>query len=88
MSTERTSEMQGDGKKEGSMSTSTDDLTKLREEVKGLEVSQAGQAATIAGAQMTQAAAQAGTWSTMAAGAGGLIIGIFLGLAIANSHRR
>ncbi|HSL12426.1 MAG TPA: hypothetical protein VLA82_14035 [Actinomycetota bacterium] len=64
------------------MSTTSDDLGKLQDEVKGLEVSQAGQAATIAGAQATQAAMQAGTWSTMAAGAGMLIIGIFLGLAI------
>jgi hypothetical protein len=70
------------------MSTSAEDVTKLHEQVKALEVSQAGQAATIAGAQMTQAAAQAGTWSTMVAGAGGLILGIFLGLAIASSHRR
>ncbi|HSL11796.1 MAG TPA: hypothetical protein VLA82_10830 [Actinomycetota bacterium] len=64
------------------MTTTEDDLSKLQDEVKGLEVSQAGQAATIAGAQATQAAMQAGTWSTMAAGAGMLIIGIFLGLAI------
>jgi hypothetical protein len=64
------------------MSTNQDDMEKLRDEVKGLEASQAGQAAALAGAQMTQAAAQAGTWSTMAAGAGGLIIGIFLGMAI------
>jgi len=52
------------------------------DEVKGLEVSQATQAATLAGAQATQAAAHAGTWSTMSAGAGGLIVGIFLGMAI------
>ena len=82
------SEIQGNGQKEGAMSTSTEDLSKLQEEVKGLEVSQAGQAATIAGAQMTQAAAQAGTWSTMAAGMGGFVIGVFLGIAISNSGRR
>lgn len=70
------------------MSTNTDELTKLHEQVKGLEVSQAGQAATLAGAQMTQATAQAGTWSTMAAGAGGLVVGMFLGLAISRSQRR
>jgi hypothetical protein len=82
------SEIQGNGQKEGTMSTSTEDLSKLQDEVKGLEVSQAGQAATIAGAQMTQAAAQAGTWSTMAAGMGGFVIGVFLGIAISNSGRR
>ena len=64
------------------MSTSTEELQQIHEQVKGLEVSQAGQAATLAGAQATQAAAHAGTWSTMAAGAGMLIVGIFLGLAI------
>ena len=69
------------------MSTSTEDLQQLEEQVKGLEVSQAGQAATIAGAQTTQAAAHAGTWSTMAAGAGMLVVGIFLGLAINNKRR-
>ena len=82
------SEIQGNGQKEGPMATSTEDMTKLQEQVKGLEVSQAGQAATIAGAQLTQAAAQAGTWSTMAAGMGGFIVGIFLGIAIHNSGRR
>ena len=70
------------------MATSTEDMEKLQEQVKGLEVSQAGQAATIAGAQMTQAAAQAGTWSTMAAGMGAFIVGIFLGIAITSSRRR
>jgi hypothetical protein len=82
------SDVQGNGQKEGSMSTTTEDLSKLQEQVKGLEVSQAGQAASLAGAQMTQAAAQAGTWSTMAAGMGGFVIGIFLGIAISNSGRR
>jgi hypothetical protein len=82
------SEVEGNGQKEGPMATSTEEMTKLQEQVKGLEVSQAGQAATIAGAQMTQATAQAGTWSTMAAGMGGFIIGIFLGIAITRSGRR
>ncbi|HZK50114.1 MAG TPA: hypothetical protein VFD47_00940 [Actinomycetota bacterium] len=69
----------------------------LKQEVEDLKTSQATQAATQAGAQATQAAmqggqastmaaAQAGTWSTMAAGAVALIVGIFLGLAIANSR--
>lgn len=85
---ERSEAESRNGQKETGMAMSTEEMTKLQDEVKTLEVSQAGQAATIAGAQMTQAAAQAGTWSTMAAGAGGLIIGIFLGLAISPSHRR
>ncbi len=46
---------------------------------------QATQAATQAGMSATTAAAHAGTWSTMAGSAAGLVIGIFLGIAIANS---
>ncbi|HYO26131.1 MAG TPA: hypothetical protein VEQ85_14415 [Lacipirellulaceae bacterium] len=50
---------------------------------------QAGQAATTAATQAgqasTMAASQAGMWSTMAAGSASLIVGIFLGLAIARS---
>jgi hypothetical protein len=68
----------------------------LKQEIEDLKTSQATQAATQAGAQATQAATQAGqastmaatqagTWSTMAAGAIALIVGVFLGLAIANS---
>lgn len=59
---------------------------------------QATQAATQAGAHSTQAAAQAGqmstmaatqagTWSTIAAGWVAMVVGMFLGLAIANSRR-
>jgi hypothetical protein len=44
----------------------------------------ATQAATLAGAQTTQAAAHAGTWTTMAAGSVALVVGMFLGLTIAN----
>ena len=40
------------------------------------------QAATEAGAHATQAATHAGTWSTMLAGGGGLIVGMFLALAL------
>ena len=43
---------------------------------------QATQAAAQAGAQATQAAAQAGTWSTMLAGGAGLVVGMFLALAL------
>ena len=70
------------------MSTSQEDMEELQKQVKGLEIAQATGAATLAGAQATQAAAHAGTWSTMLAGAGGLVVGIFLGMAIASSKRR
>jgi hypothetical protein len=74
----------------GVVSTNSDDL---KQEVEDLKTAQATQTATQAGAQATQAATQAGTMSTMtasqagmmAAGFVGLIVGIFLGLAIANS---
>lgn len=73
--------------------------TEVREEVQELKhaielqaATQAGvdatQTATMAGAQATQAAAHAGTWSTMLAGAGGLIVGMFLALAFkATNHK-
>ena len=64
------------------------DQDKLQDQLKGLEVSQATQAATLAGAQATQAAAHAGTWSTMLAGAGALVVGIFMGIAITNANSR
>lgn len=87
MSVEEADLLKNDGKAKGA-AASTDDLSKLQDEIKGLEVSQATQAATIAGAQATQAAMHAATWSTMAAGAGGLIVGIFLGSAIVKAARR
>ena len=72
--------------------------TDVREEVQELKhaielqaATQAGvdatQVATMTGAQATQAAAHAGTWSTMLAGAGGLIVGLFLALAFAATRR-
>ena len=48
---------------------------------------EATNAAATAGMTATNTAMQAGTWSTMGAGAGGFIIGIFLGLAIAAVRR-
>jgi chorismate synthase len=72
----------------GTMSSSTMDMEKVQDKLQGLEIGQATQAATLAGAQATQAAAHAGTWSTMLAGAGGLLAGIFLGMAIAASKGR
>ena len=70
------------------MATSTEEITKLRDEIKALEVSQAGQAASMAGAEAAQTAAHAGTWSTMLAGAAGLVVGMFLGIAIVRSAHR
>jgi hypothetical protein len=73
------------------------DNEKLVERIHALEVAQATQTATQAGAQATQAAlqtgasatmaaTQAGTWSTMAAGSIALIVGMFLGIAISNAR--
>ena len=70
------------------MVTDQDTISQLQEEVKDLEVAQAVQGATLAGAQATQAAAHAGTWSTMLSGAAGLIVGIFLAIAIGGARRR
>jgi len=55
------------------------------ERVHALETAQATQAATLVGAQATQTAAHTGTWAVMAAGSVSLIVGIFLGMAIAKS---
>ena len=64
--------------------TETDTMEKIRE----LEVGQATQAATLAGAQATQAATHAGTWSTMLTGAASLVIGMFLGIIVSKAARR
>ncbi len=69
------------------------DNEKLLDRIHALEVAQATQNATTAGMEATQGAAQAGnmatttamttgTMTTMAAGSVGLIVGVFLGLAI------
>lgn len=73
---------------EEAMATNEETISQLQDEVKGLEVSQAVQGATLAGAQATQAAAHAGTWSTMLAGAAGLVVGMFLAIAIGGTRRR
>ena len=70
------------------MPTSEETISQLQDEVKGLEVGQAVQGATLAGAQATQAAAHAGTWSTMLAGAAGLVVGMFLALFLTRDSRR
>jgi hypothetical protein len=69
----------------------------LKERIHALETAQATQAATTAGMeatqtavttgmQATQAAAQAGTWAVMAAGSVSLIVGMFLGMAVAKTR--
>lgn len=70
------------------------DADETQERIHALETAQATQAATTAGMEATQtattgalqaaqAAAQAGTWAVMATGFISLIVGIFLGMAIA-----
>ena len=70
----------------------------LVERIHALEVAQATQAATQAGAAATTAATQAGTvatgaaaqagmMATLAAGGVALVTGIFLGLAISRAQR-
>ena len=54
----------------------------VEQEIQDLKKSMEVQAATEAGAHATQAATHAGTWSTMLAGGGGLIVGMFLALAL------
>jgi hypothetical protein len=54
----------------------------VEREIQDLKKSMEVQAATEAGAHATQAATHAGTWSTMLAGGGGLIVGMFLALAL------
>ena len=69
------------------------DNEKLLDRIHALETAQAAQTATTAGMEATQGAIQAGnmatttamttgTMTTMAAGSVGMIVGIFLGLAI------
>lgn len=59
----------------------------LRDEIQDLKKSMEVQAATEAGAHATQAATHAGTWSTMLAGAAGLVVGMFLALALTAFRR-
>ena len=54
----------------------------VAQQIQDLEKAFEVQTATDAGAHATQAATHAGTWSTMVAGAGGLIVGMFLALAL------
>ena len=54
----------------------------VEQEIHELRKAMEVQAATEAGAHATQAATHAGTWSTMLAGGGGLVVGMFLALAL------
>ncbi len=54
----------------------------LQKRIEQLEMTQAVDAATQAGAHATQEDTQAGTWSTMLAGGAGLVVGMFLALAM------
>ncbi|HSX77932.1 MAG TPA: hypothetical protein VLQ80_05080 [Candidatus Saccharimonadia bacterium] len=84
--------------KEDTMDTMTMSGEDVRHELQELEKAQAVQAATQVGAQATQAATQAGGMATMAAaqagtaaavaaGGIGLVVGMFLGLAIVHTTR-
>ena len=54
----------------------------VEQEIQELKKTIEVQAATEAGAHATQAATHAGTWSTMLAGGAGLVVGMFLALAL------
>ena len=80
------------------MDTMTTHGEEVRHALQDLEKTQAVHAATQVGAQATQAAAQAGGMATMAAaqagtaaavaaGGIGLVVGMFLGLAIVHTTR-
>jgi hypothetical protein len=84
--------------KEDTMDTMTMNGEDVRHELQELEKAQAVQAPTQVGAQATQAATQAGGMATMAAtqagtaaavaaGGIGLVVGMFLGLAIVHTTR-
>ncbi len=58
-------------------------LIEDRERIHTLETAQATQTAAVAGMQTAQAVAHSGTWAVMGAGGVSLVVGIFLGMAIA-----
>ena len=63
------------------------DQDQLTERVHALEVAQATQAATQAGAAATTAAAQAGTVGAVIAGSAGFIAGLLLGILLTQARR-
>jgi cell division protein FtsX len=64
------------------MTESPNETKDVRQQVQDLEKAMEVQAATQAGANATQAATHAGTWSTMLAGGAGIVVGMFLALAL------
>ena len=64
------------------MTESRNETNDVRQQIQDLEKAVEVQAATQAGANATQAATHAGTWSTMLAGGAGLVVGMFLALAL------
>jgi hypothetical protein len=54
----------------------------VQDQIQNLRKDMEVQAATQAGETATQAATHAGTWSAMIAGAAGLVVGMFLAVAI------
>jgi hypothetical protein len=59
----------------------------VRREIQDLKMAFEVQTATQAGANATQAATHAGTWSTILAGGAGLVVGMFLALAVTATNR-
>jgi hypothetical protein len=68
------------------MGSTDTDVQELRKDFEVQAGAHATQAATQAGGMATMGATQAGMAATVATGGIGLIVGIFLGLAIANSR--
>jgi hypothetical protein len=66
------------------MSTNQSDM---QSEIDDLKTAMAVQEANMAGQAATDAATHAGTWSTMLAGGVALVVGMFLGLAVASVRR-
>ena len=58
------------------------------QEIQDLKKSMEVQAATEAGAHATQAATHAGTWAAMVAGGAGVVVGMFLALALTATRSR
>lgn len=64
------------------MTDSRNETKDVHQQIQELEKALEVQAATQAGANATQAATHAGTWSTMLAGGAGIVVGMFLALAL------
>ena len=61
---------------------SRNETMNVQQEIQDLKKAIEVQSATEAGAHATQAATHAGTWSTMLAGGAGLVVGMFLAIAL------